>query len=271
MALYRDVCEELARDGYTKEVYRFQGAKTCSKIEIGQKKPKDKGYIYVSGSMDHHMYFTMKRLKQMINKVLLEETGERFSARNIQSTEMYSTIRNLILYSDGLQPLYSYRLVCSDVLDSLMKNYCVRNDQKESGKRYIERVDRRVYGGGYGLGDEWKELLDYLTFFTASTTITRKDLLELVANMRRSGKINKKDNLSFLTEALRRYQFDVNPNALSDFNKYNIANALESIVEKEMVLPDSDLAISPRKVIKSVVEDYERGREKTLELLGRRY
>ena len=161
--------------------------------------------------------------------------------------------------------------LCSDSFDRLIRDNCIRNDQPKYGKKYVERVDRRVYGGGYGLGDEWKDLLTYLTLFTAQTKISRNDLMNILIQMRKTGKLTNKDHLKFLVGDKSRYNYEVNPYLLSDFNKYNIANALEEILEKDLVLPDSQLKTSPKKTIREVMDEYERGREKTLELLGKRY
>ena len=169
-----------------------------------------------------------------------------------------------------LNNLHSYRIHCSRGLDNLVKQNCVYNDKKRSDKRYVERVDRRVYGGGYGLADEWKELLIYLTFFTAHKRITREDILEFITNMKTTGKMNRKENISFLSENDDKYIYEMNPHILGDFNKYNIMNALEEILEKGLVNPHSQLYEQPEETIKKVVETYERGREKTLELLEKK-
>ena len=63
----------------------------------------------------------------------------------------------------------------------------------------------------------------------------------------------------------------MNPNIISDFNKYDIINALEMILEKGLIPAGSPLEESPKQVIKEVVEDYEVGRQKTLELLRKKY
>lgn len=269
MALYRNTCIELSKESYTKELYRFQGAKTCSRLEIG--KPNAKKYIYVSASLDHHMYFTMKRLKQLIDQLLQETNGTRLNGKALQETESYNLVKKLVLYQEGLDGLTSYRLITPKSFDRLVRGHCVRSDQKVAGKHYVEKVDRRVCGGGFGFGEEWKDLLNYVTLFSATAKISRKDILEIISNMRKSGKMNQKDNLRFLLGDPNRYRYEMNPNIISDFNKYDIINVLEIILEKGLIPAGSPLEESPKQVIKEVVEDYEVGRQKTLELLRKKY
>ena len=269
MALYKDTCRIVQKEVPTKEFYRFEGAKTCSKLKLGR--PNHCGYIYVSNSQDHHMYFTMKRLKQMLGRAYLQETGEELTNQSVRLEKNQPVIKHLVLYSGALEPLFSYQLVCSGAMEQLMKENCIRNDQPKNGKRYVERVDRRVYGGGYGLGDEWKDLFNYLTYFQAGTRITRNDLWDIIREMRKTGKLTHKDHIKGIINDKERYAFAINAHLLDDYNKYNIINALDRILEKGLVLPDSSLATDPRRVTREVVEEYERGREKTLELLGRRY
>ena len=269
MSLYRDTSIELGKEIQTKEFYRFEGAKTCSKLNSSNQ--NDSGYIYISKSQDHHMYFTMRRLKQALNALYIEETGESLTNGSIRSNETYPVIRDLVLYGSSISPLYSYRLITPSSFERLIKENCIRNDQPKNGKKYVERVDKRVYGGGYGLADEWKNLLLYITFFTAQTRISKNDLYDLIIKMRQTGKLTSKDHLQDIIANHDRYTYEVNPYLESDFNKYNIANALEEIEEKGLVLPTSSLAETPRKVVREVMDEYERGREKTLELIGKRY
>jgi len=267
MAIFRETCGILMSEEPTKEFYRFEGAKTCSRFDFNN--TQDNGYIYISSSLDHHMYFTMRRLKQMIHTSLLEEEDIPFVARTIRSSEDYPRIKDFILYGEAIDAVYSHRLVCPKIYGQLLKENCVRNTQPKE-KRKVERVDRRVYGGGYGIAEEWRELLGYLTYFDATTKISRKDIIEIINQMRRTGKITNKDHMQEIITDLSRYHYRLNPNLLSDFNKYNILNAIETIAEKELVVQGSSLWDSPRKVEREVIEEYERGREKTLTLLDKR-
>ena len=269
MAVYKDICRVLKHDNYASEVYRFEGARTRSVFSINGDVTGD--YIYFSKALDHHKYFSVKRIRQILNQLLIEELDMPLSNKTLHDENDYRRIKNFIIYSDSIKDMYSYKLIYAQPFGELIIDNFQYNSNKNGGTRSIERVDRRVYGGGYGVSCEWKELFQYLTFFSAKAKISRKDLLELLQNMKISGRMNRKDNISFLLGNDDRYIYEINPYLMSDFNKYNIINALEAILEKKMVLEASSLATSPKKCIKSVVEEYERGREKTLELLRKRY
>lgn len=263
MALYRDICEKISTGDQTKELYRFQGAKTASRMDSGGE------YIYFSGSIDHHMYFTVKRLKQLLTRELQKE-NIAFNLKSIRDPETYGRIKKLVLYGDNLENLHSYRLTCSKDIGTLLRENFVYNTQKQSQKKNVERVDRRVYGGGYGVSEEWRELLTYLTYFVAEQKITRQDILGIIQQMKTFGGMNRKDSIDFLIRPKENYTYRVSPTLLSDFNKYNIIDALERILEKGLAMPDSSLSKNPDKTIKSIVENYESEREKTLVLLGKR-
>ena len=268
MALYKEISTAISSEELTKEIYRFQGAKTLSRLDLSN--PSSKGYIYYSNSIDHHMYFTVKRLKQMVNEASQKELGIVLNSHNLRGEDTYQRIKKLVINSPCFNNIHSYRIRCSRGLDDLVRQNCVYNENKRSDKHYVERVDRRVYGGGYGLADEWKELLVYLTFFTAYRRITREDILNLMTNMKTTGRMNRKDNISFLLKTDEMYTYEINPHILGDFNKYNIMNALEEIIERGLVNPHSELCEQPHETMKTVIENYERGREKTLKLLEKK-
>jgi len=269
MTIFQEACHELKRDELTKEVYRFQGAKTRSNFSLVDD-DLSRDYIYFSNSLDHHKYFSVKRIKQLLNSILLEEEGIPLSNKTLHNNDGYNAIRNLIINTDKFKSLYTFRLVLSDSFDGLIRDNYQYNIGKKSGFRGIERVDRRVYGGGYGVSDEWKQLMVYLTYFSLNHKITRDELLKLIRNMRMTNRISRKDNIDFLFQGTDLYSYEINPHLYSDFNKYNIINALEMILEKDLVLPDSELARHPHQTIKGVVDEYEKGREKTLKILDKR-
>ena len=267
MALYKDICLDLLQDGTCKEVYRFQGARTHSILDFNGK--QNDGYIYYSNSLDHHKYFTLKRLKQTLNDALKKETGESLSSMSIQNLEVYRALYDLIKHTNYFNQMHSFKIACSRDFDTLAKENYILHEAKDHPGRYIERVDRRVFGGGYGLADEWKKLFVYLTYFSADKRISRDDLIKLIQNMKISGKINKRENISFMFD--NNYSYQINSNIFSDFNKYQIINLLESILEKDLVSSTSSLYKEPSKTIKEVVTNYEKGREKVLTALDRRH
>ena len=269
MAVYKDICRVLKHDDYASEVYRFEGARTRSVFSINGDVTGD--YIYFSKALDHHKYFSVKRIRQILNQLLIEELDMPLSNKTLHDENDYRRIKNFIIYSDSIKDMYSYKLIYAQPFGELIRDNFQYNSNKSGGTRSIERVDRRVYGGGYGVSDEWKHLMIYLTMFSASHKITRGDLLELIKRMRMTNRTSRKDNIDFLFNPCEDlYSYDINRLLFSDFNKYNILNALETILEKGLALPDSDLSRHPSRTIRGVIDDYERGRVKTLELLGKR-
>ena len=269
MALYKEICLDLLQDGTVKEVYRFQGARTHSVLDFNGR--QNDGYIYYSNSLDHHKYFTLKRLKQALNDALKSDVGVSLSSMSIQNLEIYRSLCDLINHTNYFNQMHSFKIACSRDFDTLAKENYILHEAKDHPGRYIERVDRRVYGGGYGLADEWKKLFVYLTYFSANKRISRDELIRLIQNMKISGRINKRENINFMFDNNSNYTYQINSNMFSDFNKYQIINLLESILDKDLVSSTSSLSREPGKTIKEVVTNYEKGREKVLTALDKRH
>ena len=262
MALYNKTIVQLKSEDYAQELYRFQGANSFNCINISG--INNSGYLYFSNSLDHHEYFTLKRLKQFLNKEL-QELGLVLSLKNIQDDDTYHAITRLILNDEKIRDLYSYRLVYDRTYLDLIKDNYFYQDRKPYGA--IERVDRRVFGGGYGVKDEWTELLKCLTIFTLSKEITREDLVLLLRNMKIKNKLNNKETIEFFFKNDMDYITNLSDFIKNDFTKYEIMNALEMILEKGLYSRDSELAKHPTRTIKEVVNHYQRTKEKTLRLL----
>ena len=269
MSLYQKVIMDLKELNQVKELYRFQGANSFDHFDFHTSRfDKIDGYVYFSKSLEHHKYFTNKRIRQMLNKIVLKDTPYQISCHDLRDDqESLSQIKRLIINSDNLSEMYSIRLVCNPMISNLIADNCLF--QQNKGYKTIERVDRRVYGGGYGIASEWKELLTYLTYFNSYKEIDRKDILQLIVNMSRNGKVNNRENISFLLDDSSRYKVEVTPSFTNDFTKYQIRDCLERIVEQELCLPTSELSKDTNKTIKEVVSSYEKGKSKTLSLLDK--
>jgi hypothetical protein len=196
---------------------------------------------------------------------VLEDEGLQLSARELNNPDSYRQIKNLVIHTDKLVDLYSVKLVTDKNLSTLIKDNCVYPGEKRKEKM-IERVDRRVYGGGYGLAAEWKELLTYMTFFSAYKRIDRNAILELIQNMRKTSRINRKENISFLLSKSFGYNFELNPSLESDFTKYKIMDLLERIIENELYSQESELGKNPILTTKKIIEEYGKKKEKILTL-----
>ena len=269
MSLYSDVSCELLHDKDAQELYRFQGGNSYHLLSIrNQNHSYNKnGYVYLSGSVEHHKYFMVKRLRQLINEEILKNEPFSLTSTNLSNTSSYNAIKTLILNSDKIADLYSTRLICQKELFHLIKENSF-NQREKISTNSIERVDRKVYGGGYGVSSNWRELLNLLTFFKASQRIDRQALAELISNMRRTGKFTSKENINFLLENKDKYSFELSKSLESDFTKYEIIEYLERIIDSRECSDDSDLSRNGTETIKRVVSEYERTKSKTLRLLS---
>ena len=267
MALYQDTWELLKEKDFAKEYYKFASARSCGELDLSG---QSDGYTFISKSLDHHMFFAMKRIKRMLKRASLQDEGIPFTSRTLHDDNIYPRIKNLVINSENISPLYSHRLICSNSFGLLLRDNCIYDSSLKDGKKMIERADRRVYGGGYGLALEWGYLLGCLSYFTATTRINRNDLLDVVIKMKTTGKMTYKDHMRDIVTDVDRYQFKMNPNILSDFNKYEIVNILETLLEKGLVREGSELSENPRKVMREVVDDYERGREASIKVLEKK-
>ena len=184
MALYNSTIQKLKKDDYAKELYRFQGSNSYNCIKSNT--IDNNGYLYFSNSLDHHKYFTLKRIKQLLAKEL-QELDLSLSLQYLHDPKTYHQIKRLIINSERIRDLYSYRLIYDTNYLSLIKDNYFYQEKKPSSSN-IERVDRRVFGGGYGVKDEWKDLLSYLTLFISKQEITREDVLTLLSNMKKTNK-----------------------------------------------------------------------------------
>lgn len=273
MSLYSEIIYDLIKKDFIKELYRFQGSYSYdyynTKTSSFNITPND-SYVYLSGSLDHHKYFSIKRIKQLINRDVLSDTPYRISNKDLSNIETYSIIKKLVLKSEKLVDLYSVRLITNSYAISLMKSNSFLQNRKIKGKP-IERVDIKVFGGGYGISEEWKDLLINLTYFDGYQKIDKKAIINLITKMKTTGKLDNKDNFDFILGNSKSYSYKLSPRLESELTKYKIMDSLDRILEKGTYSKASELGENPKETIRKVVEEYERGKEKVLTILDGRY
>ena len=265
MSLYKEIVSELNNDNLIEYLYRFQGGNSYPYLnKNGRIKEEDKSkYIYFSRTLDHHLYFSLKRIKQFLNGEVFDE-NYALTLKNLSNTNKFLQMKKMISYYVDIEDFKSIKLIVNSIyLDILKDNYYY---QEKKELPYIEKVDRKVFGGGYGISEEWIRLLNYLTYFTLYREIDRYDLIDIISVMRKTGKISKIDNLKFIIES-SKYCYTLNNEIFNDFLKFDIVEVLESIIDKKIYNPNSELSKNPTKTIKEVVNSYQKGREKTLKLL----
>lgn len=247
----------------TDTLYRFQGGNSYPSFNIagdGVKIDSSK-YTYFSKSYDHHRYFVAKRLKQLVGKIVFEEKGLTITSVRLANHDFYRKVQREIIESPKVDGLESIQFIVDKNFLALIEENFEYNDNKTKGSRIIERVDRKVHGGGYGIGEEWLRLFNSLTILYSKKVITRNDLLFML-NAIKCGRKSKLDSVSFLGEEPRN--IIVNEEIYSSFTKYTIMQELEEILDKGLYKPDSELGKNPKVIVKKITDDYSRLRDKTL-------
>lgn len=270
MNTYKEVATELKKQDLISDLYRFQGGKSFEYFDIKKNRFSKNGegnYIYFSSSLKHHQYFTLRRLRQLINQLILLDTPYIISNKQLGDSKTFAQIKSLINNSDKLNNVNSIHLMPDSSFMTLIKDNCFCAHEKNSPNS-IERVDRRVFSGGYGISAEWLQLLEIMTIFTTYQKIDSEKILELIRNMKKSGRINSIHNMTFLFEDKN---YKINPTVFEDFTKYEIMNLLECILDQNLYNPNSELAKHPTQTIKQVMCEYQNKKEKTLKLIDKKY
>ena len=247
----------------TKSLYRFQGGSSYTHFKLTDQEASFSlnKYVYFSKNFDHHRYFVYKRLKQIINKISLETNGISISRCKLAELDYYHKLRKAIVNFPNITNLESIRFFVDFNLIALIEDNYIYNESKLECKRVIERVDRKVYGGGYGIADEWLELFNYLTFAYSKKEISRSDLIKLLNDIK-SGYKSNLDCVSFISKDITN--LTINSSIYSSFNKYEIARKIEEIMDKKLYREGSFLSTNPKLLIKKINNDYLSVRDKIL-------
>lgn len=268
MTVFNETIFELVKNGNVDELYRFQGYNSKHMLDLkndGFSLNNDDKYFYFSKSLSHHKYFMVKRIRQLVNYILLE-TPYDLSSKYIRSNDDFNNITKFVFNSDKIKNLNSMKFVYDSSYYKLIKDNACYNDENKSGYM-VERVDRRVFGGGYGISKEWLKLLEILTFFYSYVNIDESCIKKILKNMKINGNVTSLYNVDFLN--FQNYK--LNPLIFNNFTKYQIIEYMEQIVENNLVLKGSELEKYPSKSIKATVDSYHDTREKVLTLFENHY
>ncbi len=270
MTTYNEITKTLLENG-AKELYRFQGHNSfeCYDIRNNRFNNNKSHYVYFSSSKNHHYYFTIKRLRQLINAIVLNDTHYKITRKGLENPQSFHAIQNMIFNSDKIKDLNSISLVCDQVYYALIKENCIDTRKKiqDSG---IERVDRKVFGGGYGITGPWLDLFNDLTYFSSHTRITTLDVLECLDKLKQKG---IQTNPLLIKDILERKQrhYIISENLYNDFHKYSIMNDLERIYQENLYVSGSSFMTNPTKTIKKVLTTYQTNRNQILHNLDKKY
>ena len=271
MTTYSEIIDLLKEEEVVNEFYRFQGANSFEYYNIKSNHFDNSGnhYIYFSRTKNHHYYFSVRRIRQLINTTVLKNTPYIISNKQLKDDRTFHQISNLIINSDSLKKLNSITLICDSTYYELLKDNSIYNTVKET-PNLIERVDRKIYGGGYGVSNVWLNLLDDLTLFSTYTRITNKDVLDIVKNMRNDRKITTPYLISSILESKKK-TYKISDNLYNAFHKYTIMNDLEEIYEQKLYLENSAFSSSSTETINRVLTSYQKNRDKILLKLDKNY
>ena len=148
MSLFNNTIETLEKEGAVHELYRFQGGRSncCFDPETSEFVDMP-SYIYLSKSLDHHKYFAVKRIKQLLTESVLSETKYDITTKDLHNLSTYRTIRRMVLNSELIPHLDSIKLVCDTSFIGLIRENSFNNNNKHNAKPIVERVDHNRYGG----------------------------------------------------------------------------------------------------------------------------
>lgn len=271
--LFEELLENYERENPLKRIYRFQGGNSIEKIKVIDNKLiyDEFSYVYFSRSLKHHKYFVSKRLKQFINDEILKNQELKISKKHLNNSDSFKILEQMVQNSSkilGLQSLeicvhpYFLNIMKRNLLNPHMKNYFNQN-------RMVEIVDKRKYGGGFGLCEDWLELLGYFTFFVKSREFKSSHLDLFLKNLKRNvnydNSCRKIENINFLEEM--NYSICFNESVFNPFTKYKIMNCMEQIYNKGLYIKDSSFDKEPRTLLKEGLDVYEDSRQKCLTLL----
>lgn len=251
------------------DLYRYEGYNTYKNFELAQNKMLDsyEHYIYFSVSQKHHLYYLKRKLIKLLNEKILEQHNLKVSKKNLLNLETFQIICNTIEQYNLNDENFSIEIRTLPVFKLIAENNTIKNLKKVMFGSLIEKADSTKYGGGYGLKGEYLEIFDILTLFYNYSKITQEDILKFLYYYRqRLSTISSDiDPLYFLINPNRR-TIKLNVSLNSNFTKYRLLNALETIVSNNLYLPNSNFAKNPNEFIRQVVQEYNMVRENVIEL-----
>ena len=262
MTLYEELYYQLSD---LPKFYRYEGPGTFRNYNFEGQEILEvlDNYIYFSKTIKHHDYYVQKRIRQLIEKDILYQliNNEKFQ-EIVSKTETFPREVKMC----------SIEFTTSPIVKKLFAKNWVFNTNKKERLPYIERVDITKSGGGYGLSKDWLCVFNVLTYIYAHYCINKNDILDFLYAFRRN--FLTPDFLinptAFLNGSQNR-SIKINKKLHSNLSKYDLMNALQNIIEKELYFPNSFIANDPDAKIKEIIQNYVHERECILELMDTMY
>lgn len=168
MSIYKSLFDSL--DNFP-TLYRFQGGKSLNRIMVDRTgiNLTCRSFIYVSKSLNHHQYFSLKRVKQSINLQGLSYRIKTWEDLSNAITSVNNGRLNIEATSLSIK-------VFPFFIDVIKDNCQVNKGNNEIGHRKIEISDRRVRGGCFGFPDEWLQLFEKSIVIVKKKNITKQSI-----------------------------------------------------------------------------------------------
>lgn len=259
-----ETVQKLLEQDNAHEFYRFQGHNSFEYYNIRTNRFEDEGshYVYFSRTINHHYYFTIRRIRQLINTTILRDTPYNISRKHLKNQNSFLNIKNLIINSEKIRKLNSIALVCDNIYYDLIMDNSI-NNMKKTYPSIVERVDRRVYGGGYGITGAWLDLFNDLVYFTCCTRINIQDVVNLLEQMRRgTSQLSPMLIQNIMDTKIRTYS--ISETLYDDFHKYKIMEDLNRIEEEKLWIPGSEFSKNPKETKKKILSGYQQKRNQIL-------
>lgn len=246
-------------------LFRFEGGNSIQRFNRGNESLfKTDNAIYFSRYLLHHKYFIHKRLRQIINQILINNQHKILSDRELICE--FKNIKQILELNYEQLSGSSLKLYIPESLIKLMNDNYYHQGQVEGVK--LELSDRRKYGGSYGVSDEWIELINNLTFFVEETSINYDDILNYLYNLKLNVCGHKKaDTTSFIGS--KNSTFFINSKIGSDYHKYTIVDNLERLIDSGLIKKDSEIYKNPRSTIGAIINEYSLLREASKEKMDK--
>lgn len=266
MTLYEEIYYNMPE---LSKFYRFEGYNSYPRFDIDNNLNLENmmNYLYFSTTQKHHLYYTAKRLRQLISTEILKDTDLKFNKRMLLDTGSFNEISKRIENFTNDYKMLSIEFGVLPIMNELMTKNFISNREKRESDRRIERVDYNTYKGGYGLCEEWLRVFRILTIFQSYRRITNDNLLDFLYMQRRNLLESKStiNSVSFLLDP-RNLVIKPNNDIYSDFSKYKLMDALQRIVVDGLYFPGSILATNKDEQIKRIIQKYNIAREQFLSL-----
>ena len=169
MTAYEEIINNLKDIKTVVEFYRFQGANSFEyyNIKSNHFDNDSNHYVYFSITENHHYYFTVRRIRQLINTLILRNSPYNISNKCLKDDRAFHYIENLVINSDSLRKLNSIALVCDSIYYELLKENSIYNIKKRT-PNLIERLS--LY---YNINSIDKVIADKISIAVTSYIINR--------------------------------------------------------------------------------------------------